>query len=87
MFSDSFKGNNWDTSNYVGLHCPFSPSISLQWTLRDGHLVNLPSPLLVRGDVILLRPGQLAPARCRSLPVLHSVWLLGVHTAIDLTGC
>ena len=38
----------------------------LHWVLRDGRLVNLPWALLVRGDTLLLRPGQAAPALCSS---------------------
>ena len=52
---------------YPQLHLPHSPCISLQWALRDGKVVNLPTPLIVRGDVIKLCPGTAAPARCRQL--------------------
>ena len=30
----------------------------LQWTLRDGAHVNLPWALLVKGDIIMVKPGQ-----------------------------
>lgn len=30
----------------------------LQWTLRDGAQVNLPWALLVKDDVIMVKPGQ-----------------------------
>lgn len=52
---------------YPQLNTPTSPCISLQWTYRDGRLVNLPSSLLVTGDVILLAPGRPAPANCRRI--------------------
>lgn len=55
--------------NYPHIHCPQSPSITLQPTFRDGKIVNLPWALLVKGDVIVLRPGQSAPGRCRNLKV------------------
>ncbi|CDW57517.1 hypothetical protein TTRE_0000580901 [Trichuris trichiura] len=48
------------------LHCPVSESIELCWTYRDGIVVNLPSVLLVPGDIILLRPGHPVVCRCHS---------------------
>ncbi|KAI5698625.1 hypothetical protein M8J75_009508 [Diaphorina citri] len=54
----------WNESSYPHLYMPFSPCINLQWTHRAGHVVNVPWSLLVRGDCILLRPGQAAPAYC-----------------------
>ncbi len=47
---------------FPNLYTPNSPSISLQWTIRNGQLVNLPSILLTKGDIIVMRPGQLSPA-------------------------
>lgn len=61
---------DWRPENYPHIHCPQSPSITLQPTMRDGIIVNLPWALLVKGDVIILRPGQPAPGRCRKLKVL-----------------
>nr|XP_014344777.1 PREDICTED: uncharacterized protein KIAA0195-like [Latimeria chalumnae] len=52
---------------YPDLFTPPSQSISLQWTYRDGRLVNLPVSLLVEGDIIMLRPGQEAPASLRGI--------------------
>lgn len=60
---------NWKPENYPHIHCPQSPSITLQPTIRDGNIVNLPWALLVKGDVIVLRPGTPAPGRCRSIQV------------------
>ncbi|XP_046406252.1 transmembrane protein 94 isoform X2 [Ischnura elegans] len=57
----------WSSNNYPHLCSPYSPCITLQWTYRDGHLVNLPWALLVAGDVVLMRPGQQAPGTCVSL--------------------
>ncbi|XP_042206100.1 transmembrane protein 94-like isoform X2 [Homarus americanus] len=54
----------WSAENYPHLH---SPCITLQWTRRDGNTVNLPWSLLVRGDIILMKPGQKVPARCRPM--------------------
>ncbi|XP_014257141.1 transmembrane protein 94 isoform X3 [Cimex lectularius] len=54
----------WRHDNYPHLCSPYSPCITLQWTYRDGKLVNLPWALLCRGDVIILRPGQPAPGNC-----------------------
>ena len=59
----------WKKENYPHLHMPLSPCITLQWTIRDGRLVNLPWALLVEGDTILLRPGQEVPGHCSQLKV------------------
>ncbi|XP_075252161.1 uncharacterized protein LOC142344422 isoform X4 [Convolutriloba macropyga] len=60
-------GSVWPQSLYPSLHAPISPSVSLQWTHRDHHLVNLPANLLVRGDVVEIRPGQAVFARVKQL--------------------
>ncbi|KAK4303418.1 hypothetical protein Pmani_024567 [Petrolisthes manimaculis] len=41
--------------------------ITLQWSRRDGHTINLPWSLLVKGNTILLGPGQKVQGRCRPL--------------------
>lgn len=63
----------WGPEIYPHIHSPQSPSITLQPTLRDGNVVNLPWALLVKGDVIVLRPGQPAPGRCKNLKVLYGI--------------
>ena len=62
----------WPESLYPSLHAPISPSVSLQWTHRDHNLVNLPVNLLVRGDVVEIRPGQTVHAKVKqvSFPIL-----------------
>ncbi|XP_067641739.1 endoplasmic reticulum magnesium-transporting P-type ATPase isoform X2 [Eurosta solidaginis] len=55
---------DWQPFNYPHLCCPISPCVSLQWTYRDGNIVNLPWALLVRGDHIVLRPGHITPGPC-----------------------
>ncbi|CAH0563701.1 unnamed protein product [Brassicogethes aeneus] len=57
----------WTAENYPNLFTPFSPCITLQWTYRDNKLVNLPWSLLVKDDVILVRPGQASPGYCEAL--------------------
>ncbi|XP_041363282.1 transmembrane protein 94-like [Gigantopelta aegis] len=64
---DSLQNESWKQDDYLNIHSPLSPCVSLQWTMRDGKLINLPVALLVKGDVILLRPGQTVPAKCRDL--------------------
>ncbi|KAK6187158.1 hypothetical protein SNE40_005244 [Patella caerulea] len=59
--------HHWHNSSYPNLHSPISPCISLQWTLRDGQIVNLPSVLLVKGDIILMRCGQNSPGKCKQI--------------------
>jgi hypothetical protein len=46
---------------------PHSQSISNQLCIREGQIVNIPLNLIVRGDLVLLRPGQLVNFSCRSL--------------------
>ncbi|XP_022080414.1 transmembrane protein 94-like [Acanthaster planci] len=65
---------HWPTEVYSSLFQPTTQSITEQWTYRDGHLVNLPTPLLVKDDVILLKPGQASPATVCSFDD-HSVEL------------
>ena len=60
------KHVSWTSRYFPHLQTPSSPCVSLQWTLRDGKLVNLPWSLLVEGDVIMMHPGQFAPGVCRS---------------------
>ncbi|XP_050541863.1 transmembrane protein 94 isoform X2 [Daktulosphaira vitifoliae] len=58
---------HWKKENYPHLCMPFSPSVTLQWTQRDGILVNLPWALLVKGDIVLLKPGQTSPCHATRL--------------------
>ncbi|KAJ8664808.1 hypothetical protein QAD02_006470 [Eretmocerus hayati] len=67
----------WTPENYPHLCSPLSPCITLQWTYRDGHMVNLPWSLLVDGDIIVIKPGQHAPGYCipyndTDAPILHA---------------
>ncbi|XP_050670868.1 transmembrane protein 94 isoform X2 [Leptidea sinapis] len=57
----------WKEEYYPHLCAPYSPCVILQWTYRDGAIVNLPWALLVEGDVIVLRPGQEVPGHCKGL--------------------
>nr|CAD7400460.1 unnamed protein product [Timema poppensis] len=54
----------WSAENYPHLFSPHAPCITLQWTYRDGKIINLPWALLVTGDVIVIRPGQTVPGNC-----------------------
>ncbi|KRG03523.1 transmembrane protein 94 isoform X2 [Drosophila mojavensis] len=65
--AEQHLSDNWHESNYPHLNNPMSPCVSLQWTYRDGHIVNLPWALLVRGDYIVLRPGHISPGPCHEL--------------------
>ncbi|KAJ1527966.1 hypothetical protein ONE63_007896 [Megalurothrips usitatus] len=64
---EAIDWSEWKPENYPHLCSPLSPCITLQWTYRDGMLVNLPWALLVAGDVVVMRPGQPAPAPCTPL--------------------
>lgn len=59
--------DDWKPTNYPHLSNPMSPCVSLQWTYRDGVVVNLPWALLVKGDFIVLRPGHISPGPCHEL--------------------
>uniref|UniRef100_A0A5S6QK89 Cation-transporting P-type ATPase C-terminal domain-containing protein n=1 Tax=Trichuris muris TaxID=70415 RepID=A0A5S6QK89_TRIMR len=63
-FIDRIASGKLSSLETPPLHCPVSESIELCWTYRDGILVNLPSVLLVPGDIILLRPGHPVACRC-----------------------
>lgn len=65
--AEQHLSEKWQVSNYPHLSNPMSPCVSLQWTYRDGHIVNLPWALLVRGDCIVLRPGHISPGPCYDL--------------------
>ncbi|XP_030557326.1 transmembrane protein 94-like isoform X2 [Drosophila novamexicana] len=65
--AEQHLSENWHATNYPHLSNPMSPCVSLQWTYRDGHIVNLPWALLVRGDCIVLRPGHISPGPCHEL--------------------
>lgn len=66
---------HWTKENYPHLHSPQSPCITLQWTYRDGHLINLPWALLAQGDLILLQPGQSIPGKCRPVSKVNGTVL------------
>ncbi|KAF0301197.1 Transmembrane protein 94 [Amphibalanus amphitrite] len=61
------ESGGWTEAEYPHLHAPPSPCIGLQWTYRDGRLVNLPASLLTRGDLVVLRPGEAALADVESV--------------------
>ncbi|XP_062120729.1 transmembrane protein 94 isoform X2 [Drosophila sulfurigaster albostrigata] len=65
--AEQHLSDKWQATNYPHLSNPMSPCVSLQWTYRDGHIVNLPWALLVRGDCIVLRPGHISPGPCHEL--------------------
>ncbi|XP_049853191.1 transmembrane protein 94 isoform X3 [Schistocerca gregaria] len=67
QLKDASETCQWYPENYPHLCSPVSPCITLQWTYRDGKLVNLPWALLVRDDIVVIRPGQQAPGRCSPL--------------------
>lgn len=54
----------WNPENYPHLCSPLSPCLTLQWTYRDGRIINLPWALLVASDIIVIKPGQQAPGYC-----------------------
>ncbi|XP_037936476.1 transmembrane protein 94 isoform X2 [Teleopsis dalmanni] len=58
---------DWQPCNYPHLSSPISPCVTLQWTYRDGVIVNLPWSLLVRGDHIVIRPGHMTPGPCSEI--------------------
>lgn len=72
----------WNAANYPELGTPYSPCVTLQWTYRDNRVVNLPWALLVKDDIIIVRPGQHSPGYCEALdkcdiPLLHAKEVYG----------
>uniref|UniRef100_A0A1I7WPP4 Cation-transporting ATPase 13A3 n=1 Tax=Heterorhabditis bacteriophora TaxID=37862 RepID=A0A1I7WPP4_HETBA len=55
---------NLETLIYPSSLEPQTEDMSTQMCLRDGSIYNVPRLLLVSGDVILLRPSQIAPCTC-----------------------
>lgn len=83
-FSENLVDGVWNPKDYLNLNSPQSPCISTQWTYRDGELVDLPTVLMVKGDVILLRPGHAVPVQCQELMV-SSPFLYFIQSII-ITG-
>ena len=82
------RAHEWSSSSFVNLHAPLAPSVSLQWVYRDGALLNLPTALLVEGDAILLRPGQVVPANCRQInPVRIFIFSYLIHISVVVCLC
>lgn len=79
LISACIKQGIWCPLNYIDLNCPSSQCVSLQWTIRDSSVINLPVGLLVEGDVILLRPGQVIPAKCQKIKVAGIVLNLKLY--------
>ena len=81
------KGVNWTPDNFPHLHTPLSASATLQWTYRDSKKVNCPWALLVEGDLILLKPGQICPGKCHSVEdptvKMESDQVLHIQTKLD----
>ena len=46
---------------------PYSNSITCQLVIRDGKLLNIPLNLVVKGDLVLLKPGQMVNLACKSV--------------------
>lgn len=72
-FIETQKKNDWHVDHLPNLYTPNSPSVSLQWTIRDGQLVNLPTVLLAKDDIIVMRPGHQSPAEAEALIPSHDV--------------
>ncbi|CAG5115150.1 unnamed protein product, partial [Candidula unifasciata] len=67
LLQEASSRQNWRPDHFPDKHIPLSPCISLQWCIRDGVVVNMPQPLLVLGDVVVMRPGHAAPGKCRAV--------------------
>ncbi|XP_076171839.1 transmembrane protein 94-like protein l(2)k05819 isoform X3 [Ptiloglossa arizonensis] len=85
------NSSQWNPENYPHLCSPLSPCLTLQWTYRDSHIVNLPWALLVAGDIIVIKPGQQAPGYCiphddAEASVLHAreVYSPQVHSSNEI---
>ncbi|CAF0705126.1 unnamed protein product [Brachionus calyciflorus] len=51
----------------LSVNIPFSQSVSNQIVYRNGRLINLPLNLVVEGDIIVLKPGQVINLNCKRL--------------------
>lgn len=79
IFAEQSAGLRWDETDYPDLYMPVSPCITLQWTYRDGNLVNLPWPLLVPGDVIVINPSHKIIAKCEVMSVSEKSYILSSY--------
>ena len=73
------KSEHWTEDVFPNIYLPTAPCITLQWTVRDGKVVNLPWSLLVENDLILMRPGQESPALCRPVDQSSNIPILKRH--------
>jgi magnesium-transporting ATPase (P-type) len=46
---------------------PINESVSNQLVFRDNRLINLPLSLIVKNDIIMIKPGETIKVKCRSL--------------------
>lgn len=53
--------------NQYDFQMPYSQSITCQETLRDGKLYNMPLNLIVKGDLIRLKPGHMVNIQCQRI--------------------
>lgn len=58
---------DWTRENYPNVCSPMSPCVTLQLCYRDCEIVNLPWAMLVKNDVIVIKPGQTAPGECKEI--------------------
>ena len=64
---------------------PYSAAISTQLTIRNGKLINVPLNLIVKGDLILLKPGQVVYLKCKSVNKNKVNNLKSLKANFDLT--
>lgn len=64
------KDDRWFDVNFLKANIPFSQSASNQLVYRNSRLVNLPLNLVVEGDIILVKPGQVINLKCT--PVINN---------------
>lgn len=50
---------------HYDIQMPYSQSITCQETVRDGKLYNMPLNLIVKGDLIQLKPGHMVNIQCQ----------------------
>lgn len=61
------KNECWFNDDFLSSNIPLSQSVSNQLVYRNSKLVNLPLNLVVEGDLILVRPGQLINLKCKPI--------------------
>ncbi len=81
---DSADNANIDY-NIFDADMPHSQSITSQETIRDGKLLNLPLNLIVKGDLIRIRAGQIVNVECQRVDTADMLEKGSIYEPVENT--